>query len=56
MWQTGLSVVTIWEINSAIQALPITGQIMFDWFFTVVILFGLISFAIGCIVDLLRRS
>lgn len=51
-----LSVVTIWEINSAINPMPITGQVMFDWFFTVVLLFGLIAFAIGCVVDLLRRS
>lgn len=48
--------VSIWEINDTITALPITGQPMFDWFFTVVILFGLIAFAIGCIIDVLRRS
>ena len=48
--------VSIWEINDTITPLAITGQLMFDWFFTVVILFGLVSFAIGCIVDVIRRS
>jgi hypothetical protein len=48
--------VSVWEINDTITPLPITGVLMFDWFFTVVIVFGLVSFAIGAIVDVLRRS
>lgn len=51
-----LLVTSIWNVNDSILALPITGQAMFDWFFTVVILFGLIAFAIGAIIDILRRS
>lgn len=48
--------VSIWAIDDTITPLPITGVELFDWFFTVVLLFGMISFMLGCIVDLLRRS
>jgi len=51
-----LLAVSVWSIDDTITPLAITGNQMFDWFFTVVIIFGLISFMLGCIVDLLKRS
>jgi len=41
----------VWNIG----VLAITGYPMFDWFFTVVIVFGLVSFMLGNLFSVLSR-
>jgi hypothetical protein len=56
MFFPSLSAVSVWDISGTISPMPITGVVMFDWFFSVVLLFGLIAFAIGAIINVLTRS
>jgi hypothetical protein len=48
---------SIWESPSEpIELLPITGNAMFDFFFTIVSFFGILSFAISALVKIISRS
>ncbi len=43
---------TLWEVNTV----PITNVPMFDYFFTLVLLFGLMSMMIGWMFKIITRS
>lgn len=48
---------SIWELSSiTINRMNITGNEMFDMFFTVGSFFGVLSFAISTLVKLISRS
>lgn len=47
---------SIWSFSGSIATLTITGIPMFDYFFTVVSFFGLLSFAISMIIKVVSRS
>lgn len=39
-----------------VTPLAITGYAMFDWFFTVMIIFGIVAWMIGAVINVLTRS
>jgi len=48
---------SIWDIGQwTINPLPVTGNEMFDYFFTVVSFFGLLAFAISMLIKVVSRS
>lgn len=45
-----------WGGSFDVSPVAITGQPMFDYFFTLVLLFGIVSFMVSLIVKVLNRS
>lgn len=46
----------IWSGSVNLAVMPITGNPMFDWFFSVVIYFGLMSTVLGWLFRIISRS
>lgn len=46
----------IWGFSGQIATLTITGNMMFDYFFTLVSFFGIVAFAISALVKVISRS